>query len=360
METAGTKFRLIDLLADLCTEKDVFFRYVRIATDIMTMRLKALTLDNTVQDALTFMEENGCRHAPVMDGPPAAEGRQKPDFVGVLSQRDLFRQISPRCGTPAETEEDARALKKPLSQVVTRNPKCVPPDTPIADVIRAMIEVRVDMLPVVEDKRLVGVITAGDIVAAFVMLGKISRLCQDHEDKTRLIDLFADDTSYGGISLAFVAQNVGDIMTKKPACLAPKEPLGKAMELMQQGKFRHVPVTDSEGRVHGILSDRDVLLHLPPPGVQANRGDKAFREHLFEVDVGDPALRLRVEQVMQHKPVTVTPDGGLYEAAQKLYERHISCLPVVDEQKHLIGIATVTDLMRSMLATYRLMDRSEH
>ncbi len=41
-----------------------------------------------------------------------------------------------------------------------------------------------------------------------------------------------------------------------------------------------------------------------------------------------------------------------------LYEMKISCLPVTDEDKKLVGIVTVTDVMRGLLAAYRLFEKS--
>ena len=233
----GEQFRVIDLLGDLCTDKDVFFRYVRIARDLMTARVHTLTLDHTVYDALQFMKGRKCRHVPVVDAPAAGEVPQAPVFVGVVSDRDLLRQVSPHWGTSFETDEDARALKTPLTTIVSRKPTCVSLDTPISDVLGAMCETHVDMMPVVDGGKLAGVITAGDVIGVFVLLGKMGQLCCENAGKMRLIDLFADKDALETPLVRLVARTVADIMTKGPLSLAPTDILRNAVEAMQQGRL---------------------------------------------------------------------------------------------------------------------------
>jgi len=55
--------------------------------------------------------------------------------VGIISQRDVFRKISPYLGKVSEEDSDLKALKQPLVKIVTENPKSVSPETPIQDMI---------------------------------------------------------------------------------------------------------------------------------------------------------------------------------------------------------------------------------
>lgn len=89
------RLRLIDLIDDMCAGRDVLFRWVRVAADVMTSRVKTLTLDDTVKDCLDFFQTNNVRHVCVMDVATEEEGEQaKPYFVGIVSERDVFRRIS--------------------------------------------------------------------------------------------------------------------------------------------------------------------------------------------------------------------------------------------------------------------------
>ncbi len=354
-------FRLMDLLDDMWAGEDVFFRFVRVAEDIMATDVKTLTLDDTVEAAFQFMKENKIRHAPVMLLPSDEDGEEaKPQFVGVISERDLFRQVSPYWGTLAERDEDAKGLRKHLVEVVTRKPETVSPDTPMPDVIRIMTDHRVDMVPVLAGKDLVGVITVADMVRVFVILGKVTRLCREEQGKTRrvrVIDVMSKSAISRNPSLEYVAQTVEDIMTEDVACLGPRDTVGRAMEVMQTGRCRHVPIVDAQRKVLGIISDRDVLLNLPLPGPRPQNG--GFRERLFAVEPKDPSLAVCLEEVMKRKVLHVSPGCGVYDAASKLYGDRISCLPVIDEESKIRGIVTVTDLMRSMLAAYSMLAKYE-
>src|SRR5262249_41849773 len=55
---------------------------------------------------------------------------------------------------------------------------------------------------------------------------------------------------------------------------------------------------------------------------------------------------MRAADVMVHDVVTVTPDTSVAEAVRLLIERDISALPVIDQQRHLVGMLSEADLMR--------------
>ena len=84
---------LLDMIEDMCTEKDVELGSMRVAQDIMNVDVKTLTLDHTINQCIKFMESRRVRHAPVVDLP--YEGEKKPYFIGVVSQRDVLRINSP-------------------------------------------------------------------------------------------------------------------------------------------------------------------------------------------------------------------------------------------------------------------------
>jgi acetoin utilization protein AcuB len=61
---------------------------------------------------------------------------------------------------------------------------------------------------------------------------------------------------------------------------------------------------------------------------------------------------MTIESVMVRKVLHILPGCSVCEAADILYTKKISCLPVIDEQEKLRGIVTVTDLMRMLLTAY--------
>ena len=373
---ANEQFRLIDLIDDMCEGKDVFFRSVRLVEDIMNHDIKTLTLDDTVQACLKFMKDYKVRHVPVMDIPTEKDG--KPYFVGIVSQRDLFRQLSPYVGKIGEEEADLKALRQTLGQVVTRNPKSASPQTPIPEMITFMVEDHIDMVPVLADEDLVGIVTSADIVKLFVRLGAIRQLHVKaakvggtpqggNQKNKQLLDLLSGGSDEVVDVLSSVLRTVEDVMTEQVVYLEEQDNLAKAMDVMQEGKFRHVPIVDKEGRLTGIISDRDVLRYLPirsrqgqtQGALSAGSRDEVFRSRLFDVAPEDASLGLSIKNIMSQEIVHVLPTCSFYDAVKMLHEMKISCLPVVDEEKKLRGIVTATDVMRGLLAAYKLTAKSE-
>jgi len=356
---ADRQLRLVDLIDDMCDGKDVFFRSVRLVRDIMIYDVKTLTLDDTVETCLKFMKDNEVRHVPVVD--TATDEGEKPYFVGVVSERDLSRQISPYVGKIGEEETDSKALRQTLGQIVTRNPKSASPETPIPEMIVIMVDNHIDMVPVLADGNLVGIVTASDIIKFFVRLDAIRQVYVESRSagkNRRLVDLLSGGSDEVAAVLSSVLRTVEDIMTEQVVWLEEQDNLAKAMEVMQSGKFRHVPIVNREKRLVGVISDRDILRHLPMRSRQRRIQPDVFRSQLFDVDAKDASLELPLKHIMRLDVAHVLLDCSFSKAVTMLHEMKISCLPVVDEEKQLRGIVTVTDVMRGLLAAYALTAKS--
>lgn len=357
---ATEQFRLIDVIDDMFAGKDVFFRSVRFTREIMIKDVKMLTLDDTVETCDKFMKDNKIRHVCVMD-PPTEEGG-KAVFVGVVSGRDIDRQLSPYVGKIGEEDTDQKALRQPLTQIVTRQPKSASPEMPISHMIAIMLDNRVDMVPVLADGELVGIVTASDIIKIFVRLNTIRQLCANTEKqqkRSRLADIASGASLDLAALISSAVQTVEDCMTERVICLEKEDNLSKAVEVIQKRKFRHVPIVDEQRRLVGIVSDRDILRHLPFAKREPASQTELFRGDLFGLSSKNPNLKLRVTDVMTRDVVSVLPNCSFDKAIKTLHETKINCLPVVDEEKKILGIVTVSDVLRTMLAAYRLTEKSQ-
>jgi CBS domain-containing protein len=76
-------------------------------------------------------------------------------IAGIISERDIVRALVDRGGTLLETH---------VSELMTRTVKTTTPDANIKDVMAEMTRSRVRHLPVVEDGRLTGIVSIGDVV----------------------------------------------------------------------------------------------------------------------------------------------------------------------------------------------------
>lgn len=130
---------------------------------------------------------------------------------------------------------------------------------------------------------------------------------------------------------------VNDLMTVIPNTITPDTPLRHVIALMKAQGYRQLPVLDN-GRLAGIITDRDVRLALNSPLVLHER-----RENEALLD------KLTAESCMTPNPITVTPETPAYRAAEMLSIYKFGALPVVDGET-LVGIVTVTDFLDYFVA----------
>ncbi len=340
---ATKQLTLINQIKDMCTGNDVVYRPPGYAQDIMTKEVRTLTLDHTVSACIRLMKTLGFHHIPLLDTP--FEGDKKPHFVGVVSDRDVLRMTSLSIDKPGGQETDRRALRQLLAQLVERNVKTVSPETPMPEIITTMLDNHIDMVPVIVAEEIVGIITTTDVIRVFLKLGKtLHQLCPDMDDSP---------LPAGANPLhKWISQTVRDIMTEQVISLTPQDELFRAIDTMQEGEFRHIPITDEQGKLLGIISDRDILRHLHYAGRRPLQRQKKFHDHLFRYDPGFINLMMSLETIMTGKVTHVPPETSAYTAAEKLLKSKVDCLPVVDDQNNLMGIVTTVDLMSTLLTIY--------
>jgi acetoin utilization protein AcuB len=127
---------------------------------------------------------------------------------------------------------------------------------------------------------------------------------------------------------------VGDIMSVSPVMITPSTSVHAAQALMQQRKIRHLPVLQ-DGRLVGIISDRDIRLALPSPATSLSVWEV---RHLLD--------KLTVGEVMTYFVMTTAPDCPVSEAVGRMLGHKVGALPVVDDRR-VVGILTRTDVLRA-------------
>jgi len=354
----STQLTLIDVVEDMCTEKNVHLRPMRVAQDIMNVDVKTLTLDHTVSQCIKFMEGHRVRHVPVVDLP--YEDQKKPFFIGIVSQRDILRVNAPEGKETGKQKADQRALRQLLVQIVARKPKSVSPQTSVQDVIMTMLSNHIDMVPVLNDGDLAGIITTTDFLRLFFKFDKaVSQLCPALKKGSLPSENDSNSSAMAEVLFSWISQSVREIMVEEFICLEPQENIARAIEVMQDEEIRHILIKDEQGKFLGLISDRDILRSLPYVGRRPPLPPKRFREHLFAIKSKTKSLELPLDSIMKRKMLHITPDCSIFEAVDILYKKKISCLPVIDKQDNLRGVLTVTDLMRALLAVYEPAKKSD-
>ncbi|MDE1515276.1 MULTISPECIES: CBS domain-containing protein [Vibrio] len=137
---------------------------------------------------------------------------------------------------------------------------------------------------------------------------------------------------------------VEDMMTRHPHTLLHTHTLSDAKHLMEALDIRHVPVVDSNKKLLGIISQRDLLAAQPSlPRISPN-GSYTLDTPLFEV--------------MHTDVMSVAPQAGLKESAMYMQKHKIGCLPVLAKGE-LVGIITDSDFVTIAINLLELQEESD-
>jgi acetoin utilization protein AcuB len=123
---------------------------------IMSRQLVCVDLDATLRSIRDIFERHQFHHVLVLD-----DGK----LAGIISDRDLLKNLSPFVGTWSERSQDASSLGRKAHQVMTRRPITVPETTPIATAGQIMLTKKVSCLPIVGSQGgPIGLVTWRDIM----------------------------------------------------------------------------------------------------------------------------------------------------------------------------------------------------
>jgi CBS domain-containing protein len=142
-------------------------------------------------------------------------------------------------------------MGKSVQDVMTRDPRTATPSQSLTEAALMMKNENAGALPVVEDGRLVGIVTDRDIVVRAVAEG---------------IDL--------------AALTVGDIASRPVVAVTPSQDLDDALAMMAQYQLRRLPVVEWDDVVVGIVAQADVALNVK---------EKRAGETLEEISKPEPA-----------------------------------------------------------------------
>ncbi len=130
---------------------------------------------------------------------------------------------------------------------------------------------------------------------------------------------------------------VRDLMTSAVITALPSMPIFEARDLMRKERIRHLPVITLDGRLVGIVTDRDIRLNLPSQATS-----------LSVWEINHLLAKLTVDDVMTETVISVGPMRPARDAAQLMVDHQIGALPVEDAGR-LVGIVTETDLLRAFI-----------
>jgi CBS domain-containing protein len=127
----------------------------------MSRKVVSISADDSLRIVDEIMKLGHVRHLPVV---------RRGELVGVVSQRDLLRaSLSNVMGIPSE-EQQVFLEGVHISEVMSSPPVSVDPGATIQRAAHLMAEGKIGCLPVVEDGKLVGIVTETDVLRHFAAL----------------------------------------------------------------------------------------------------------------------------------------------------------------------------------------------
>jgi acetoin utilization protein AcuB len=126
-------------------------------------------------------------------------------------------------------------------------------------------------------------------------------------------------------------------MTSNPVTVRPDTSLYDALKIMRDNKVRRLPVLDEDGKLVGIVSEKDLLYASPSPATSLS---------MWEINY--LTAKITVRDLMTTEVITICDDCPMEEAARVMVDNKIGGLPVVRGEK-LVGIITETDLFKIFL-----------
>jgi CBS domain-containing protein len=302
--------------------------------DVMTAAAKAVGPKTAVREVIALLLSSDFNAVPVVD--------ERSHPVGMITQGDLIE----RAGMPVRIGLLGQFGRQPLDaylgslgqlpaeQVMTKPAVTIGSDKLLVEAVNLMLQRNLKRLPVVgADGVLVGIVARVDVFRA------ISRVAPDWSG------LRAQHVDVANL------RQVRDVMRRDAHTVAPDAPVEEVIRVIDTNDIQRVAVVDAEGRLLGLISDRDLL---------AAFGDA--REGLWQhlVSRFSPAGAKRgpgsgplagktASQVMRTDLVTVREETAIDEAIRLMAEKGLKRLPVVDGEGRFRGMISRDSLLRAGL-----------
>ena len=128
---------------------------------------------------------------------------------------------------------------------------------------------------------------------------------------------------------------IESIMTTGIVTIKMDDTLRVARAIFTRTKFHHLLVVEDEV-LYGVLSDRDLLKSISPN-----------IDTVSETVKDDATLNKKVHQIMTRKPVTLNAGAGVEDVVEVFNTHLVSCIPVVDDGNHPVGIVSWRDVLKN-------------
>jgi CBS domain-containing protein len=273
--------------------------------DVMTKEVESVEVPGTRTEALELLRKLGVSSVPVVK-------RGTKELVGMVTLRNLFEH-------PDEMQ---------LAMLVNREIATIASKDSLKEAARKLLDSRLRRLPVVDNGKLVGVITVRDIV-------------------------------YRAIATMNIEKPISDYARRRVIAIWDGTPLKAAIEIMELSGFGALPVVDEEGGLVGILNDSDIV-NVSEVETESkmsqmagrSEGDRWTWDSENRIYVTKRMLKIPdklVREVMTKELVTATRRTSVSRCAELMSKRKVKQIPLMTAGKEFVGIVRDSDLLRALI-----------
>lgn len=135
-----------------------------------------------------------------------------------------------------------------------------------------------------------------------------------------------------------ITLRIRDVMSSPPITVPEGAEVGKAVSLMWEKRIGSVLVVDEEGKLTGLITERDIL-YAAAKGILCG-----------------PA---KVNDIMSRNVITADPDEDVSTAIERMKQANVRHLPVIDSGGRPVGVLSVRDIMDAAALFMRIISRLE-
>lgn len=279
-------------------------------TNYCTSKVLTVTPRDSIDRAITLMEEHGVHHLVV-----TVDGR----LAGMLSDRDILISTGWMLEVERRTDrERSGTVVGPtrVGQIMARSLAGLENTAGAAEAATLMVALKIGALPILREQHVVGILSESDLVGWMCALAAPGNKIDN-----------------------FLQKEVRKFMRAPVISVSPDAPLADAVSLFRRHRIRHIPVLMNKS-LKGIVSDRDVRRLLGWSSVQDMKAQAEGR--LPEAETPDT-----VSGVMQKDVLSINDRATVRDAARRMTDHRIHALPVLSD-KEVVGIITQSDLIRAI------------
>lgn len=272
--------------------------------DVMVRDVAYASIPGSRDDVLKTLQDHKVSGVPVI---------KKNEVVGMITRTDLLRN----------REEDQTAL------LMTRDPVLISPERSIVEAAKLLIEHDIRRLPVVEGRKLAGIITVADIVRVAADLG--------------------------------IKESIEPYLEKETAVLWSEMPLPVAGSIMEFAAVQACPVIDSSLKLVGMISDRDLIKTsvieetVEKTDMSANDGEDTWMWDRVMQTISKyyTVSRIKLKNILVSEamvlPITAYKKDEVGKCAAVMAKNRIDQMPVVTSGGKLMGMLKDKDILIALV-----------